>query len=336
MSVRSLSIIGLEKNTGKTESMKYIIRRIKETDPQRVLCLTSIGLDGEAVDQVTFTPKPEVIIHEGDLFATSEVHYREKNFLSEVLWVSAYRTALGRVVLSRALEKGKVKLSGPSTLSGLKELMKVAKKQGTDLFLLDGALSRRSSASPFLCEGVVLATGAALSLNFKEIIRKTLHHVRLMNLPIDPMANHIEKFDEGIWLIKKGVFEKLPYRTLLGDTSAILDHMKRGSKLYISGSLTEGFIKRLVERKLSEGTTLVVKDHTKIFLSPESMDLFLESGGRLMVLRSPNLLAVTFNPISPQGYVLNSGAVLTALKKALDVPVIDVMEGEKIGQRKTL
>ncbi|HHF08734.1 MAG TPA: hypothetical protein ENL26_03045, partial [Kosmotoga arenicorallina] len=81
MKLKSLSVIGLEKNTGKTESLRYIVKLIKRENPRRVLCLTSIGLDGESVDQVTLTPKPEIIIHEGDLFATSEVHYKEKKFL---------------------------------------------------------------------------------------------------------------------------------------------------------------------------------------------------------------------------------------------------------------
>ncbi|OAA31034.1 hypothetical protein AT15_08650 [Kosmotoga arenicorallina S304] len=305
------------------------MKLIKRKNPSRVLCLTSIGLDGETIDQVTLTPKPEIEVYEGDLFATSEVHYRKKSFLSEVLWVSDRRTALGKVVLSRALESGKVMLSGPSTLGGMRELLEVAEKCGVDFFLLDGALSRRSTGTPFLCDGVILATGAALSLNPADILRKTLHAVELMKLPVEPMAEYIEKLGDGIWLARGGIFEKLPARTILGDPAIILDRIGKGCKLFIPGSLPETFVKRLISRGLSRDITLVVKDYTKVFLSPEITERFFSSGGKLKVLRRPRLLAVTFNPFSPAGYVFNSREILRDLRKSLKIPVIDVMEGEE-------
>ena len=42
---RSLAIVGLEKNTGKTECLNYILRRIKDSADR--FALTSIGIDGE-------------------------------------------------------------------------------------------------------------------------------------------------------------------------------------------------------------------------------------------------------------------------------------------------
>ena len=40
---RSLAIVGLEKNTGKTECLNYILRRIKDSADR--FALTSIGID---------------------------------------------------------------------------------------------------------------------------------------------------------------------------------------------------------------------------------------------------------------------------------------------------
>ena len=73
---RSLAIVGLEKNTGKTECLNYILRRIKDSADR--FALTSIGIDGENRDQVCQTPKPEIIVPEGMIFVTSEKHYRER------------------------------------------------------------------------------------------------------------------------------------------------------------------------------------------------------------------------------------------------------------------
>ena len=51
--LRSLSIVGMAKNTGKTECLNYVLRRLWEEYPQVSLALTSIGIDGERRDQVT-------------------------------------------------------------------------------------------------------------------------------------------------------------------------------------------------------------------------------------------------------------------------------------------
>ena len=49
---KSISIVGLEKNTGKTECLNYILRNL----PQSLrVAVTSLGIDGETVDQVTKT-----------------------------------------------------------------------------------------------------------------------------------------------------------------------------------------------------------------------------------------------------------------------------------------
>ena len=57
---KSIATIGLEKNVGKTETMNYILKRLK--DEGVVIAVTSIGIDGETVDIVTETSKPEITI----------------------------------------------------------------------------------------------------------------------------------------------------------------------------------------------------------------------------------------------------------------------------------
>ena len=113
----SLSIVGLQKNTGKTESLKYVLARLP-LDEKKV-AVTSIGIDGETTDQVTRTQKPEIVLREGMYFGTSEAHYRLRRLVSELVDVSDESTSLGRVVTARALTQGKILLSGPSSTLGL-------------------------------------------------------------------------------------------------------------------------------------------------------------------------------------------------------------------------
>ena len=58
----SLSIVGLEKNVGKTECLNYILSRLPLD--AKSIAVTSIGIDGENKDQVTATKKPEIYLRD--------------------------------------------------------------------------------------------------------------------------------------------------------------------------------------------------------------------------------------------------------------------------------
>lgn len=137
----------------------------------------SIGIDGENRDQVCQTPKPEIIVPEGMIFVTSEKHYRERRLVAEIMEIDDHRTALGRLVIARAKTSGKVLLSGPADTAGLKSLIRHMKDFGVRTTLVDGALSRLSLASPTVTEAMVLATGAAVSGNIRELVRRTRYVV---------------------------------------------------------------------------------------------------------------------------------------------------------------
>ena len=53
--------------------------------------------------------------------------------------------------------------------------------------------------------------------------------------------------------------------------------------------------------------------------------IFLSKGGNLRVLKRPNLLAVTVNPVAPSGFTLPSQVLVNAMKGVFDVEVVDVM-----------
>ena len=71
--VNSCSVVGMEKNTGKTVTLDYLLSNLPTA--HRV-AVTSIGLDGERKDQVFGTHKPEIHLRRGQLFATSAIRKR--------------------------------------------------------------------------------------------------------------------------------------------------------------------------------------------------------------------------------------------------------------------
>ncbi|MBP5561029.1 MAG: hypothetical protein J6X70_04435 [Muribaculaceae bacterium] len=322
----SLSIVGLEKNTGKTECLKYVLGRLP-VDSRRI-AVTSIGIDGETVDQVTRTQKPEITLPEGMYFATSEAHYKLRRVVSELIDVSDERTSLGRVVTARALTTGKVLLSGPSSAAGLVRWMSQMKQMGIDLTIVDGALSRLSSASPAVSQSMILATGAAFSINVNTLVQKTAFVVQLIDLPLaaDDTRRCFDNLDKGIWwLDDEGALHELSAGTSLSQ-DIHFEGMEHCRALFVTGALVDGFVEKLRSRKGLKDVELVVRDFTRIFVTPQTLKMFLRGGGRLTVLQKSKLIAVTVNPTSPSGYVLDSDTLCHKLSEAIELPVYDLLK----------
>ncbi|MDY0197671.1 MAG: hypothetical protein RBR68_07635, partial [Tenuifilaceae bacterium] len=203
LTYKSLSIVGLEKNTGKTETLNYILGRLKNMDKR--IALTSIGIDGESRDIVTNTQKPEIRIYNGMIFISAEKHYLQRRITSEILEVSNIHTSLGRLIIAKAISSDKVLLSGPADTHNLKALITSMAKYDIDLTLVDGALSRLSLASPAVTDGMILTTGAAYSANIPVLVRKTKYVHDLINLPeVEPeLKEKLDLVDSGIIAIDR-------------------------------------------------------------------------------------------------------------------------------------
>ncbi len=325
----SLSIVGLEKNTGKTECLKYVLDRLPIQNKR--VAVTSIGIDGETVDQVTRTQKPEITLREGMYFGTSEMHYRQRRLVSELIDVSDESTSLGRVVTAKAVTGGKILLSGPSSASSLRRWMNEMHRRDIDLVVIDGALSRLSSASPAVSQSMILATGAAYSANLSTLVSKTAHVVDLVNLELTSGDNlhMLLPIERGVWFIDgKGNLHSLEAMSSLSKDIRF-EGMEDCKTLYVAGALVDGFLEKVRKNKSLKQAELVVRDFTKVFVSPQQFRLFIKAGGHMSVLQKSKLLAVTVNPTSPSGYVLDSDTLCAKLSEAIKLPVYDLLKNKE-------
>lgn len=323
---RSLSIVGLEKNTGKTVCLNYILKRLHEIGVSTAV--TSIGVDGEQVDSVYATAKPEIILYEGMQFITSQRHYLQRRLVSKIVNVDERRTALGQLVTAEVLCQGKALLSGAATTGILRQQIEQFKKNNVQLSIVDGALSRLSLASPTVTEAMILATGAAVSPNLQQLVSKTKFVYRLIKLEeISPaLRQKISNISFGIWGIDSdGEVHDLGIKSvfLLGKGEDKL--FKYGDTIFAAGAVSDRLLKYLSAQPNISKCILIVQDFTKLFLSPEVYSDFTKRGGRLKVMQRSNLVAITLNPTSPQGYTLNSADACNTLSDALGCPVYDVL-----------
>ena len=74
---KSISFVGMEKNAGKTQTLNYVLSRLR-TFSNLKLAISSIGVDGETLDIVTSTSKPEIEIYPNTTFITSQSLYNQK------------------------------------------------------------------------------------------------------------------------------------------------------------------------------------------------------------------------------------------------------------------
>ena len=331
---KSCSIVGLEKNTGKTECFNYVMQRLP-LDKIRV-AVSSIGIDGETTDQVTKTAKPEIFLREGIYFGTSEKHYLTKLLTSELLEISDENTSLGNIVIGKALTPGKLLLSGPSSTNGLRRWMNEMRKYDIDLTIIDGALSRLSLASPAVSESMILATGAAYSANINTLVQKTAFVVQMINLELTSQENYDTFIDinSGVWAIDSdndsdndNDFGKKLVDLKVASSLSIninTEGLKKCKTLYVSGALTDNFVNHIRQNKIFNETEIVVRDFTKIFLTPMTYNTFVNGKRKITVLQKSKLIAVCVNPTSPNGIVLDSEKLCKTLSEAINLPVYDL------------
>ena len=193
---RRLALVGLAKNTGKTETLAAILRELAE----RKTCVgvTSIGRDGEQHDVIDARiDKPRIVLQAGSLVASTDALVRASGLAHERLAQTGVRTPLGEVVIARLAERGAVEVAGPSAAEDLREVSEAMLAFGAEQVLIDGSIDRRAASSPAVADGLVIATGAVLSEDIEEVVAATRDAVDLVRLPAPATARRRERWERA-------------------------------------------------------------------------------------------------------------------------------------------
>lgn len=325
---KTLSIVGMAKNAGKTTALNYLIEEAMDEGIR--LGITSTGRDGETTDLVTGTDKPRVYLYEDTIVSVPTQLYELAEAGLEIMKMSNYRTSIGELLLCRVADSGYVQIAGPVATADTKQMCGEMFDLGCDLILIDGAIDRKSIASPETSDAIILATGAVLSRSLKKVVEETTHIVGLYNLPVfeeGEARTLIEKHtkDEKIMLLKEGKLEKLNLKTGLGASRFIDEAIDDATEyVYIPGALTNSVIADIHPSKLKR-VRFILKDPTKIFIDSITWRQLVKRGFNVSVLANIEVAAVTVNPFAPSGYSFEHGLLLNTMQEAIpDIPVIDV------------
>jgi len=330
---RRIALVGLAKNTGKTETLAAILRELGQRGTR--VGVTSIGRDGEARDVIDARiEKPRIVLSAGSLVASTDALVRASGLAHERLTQTGVRTPLGEVVIARLVERGAVEVAGPSAAEGLREVSDAMLSYGAEIVLIDGSIDRRAASSPAVAGGLVIATGAVLNEDIEEVVAATRNAVELVRLPhaslgADGPADAPEDASTDgsteLTLERNLVLSAEPAKI-----AALLRERPNASTFRVEGALSERFLEGLLVARIERAgreLRIVVGDPTKVFLTRRGPDWYRRQGLAIEVLQMIRLKAITINPVAPQSHRFDSTQLRELIEAAVgDVPVLDVLD----------
>ena len=326
---KTVSIVGMAKNAGKTTALNYLIE--EAIDEGIVLGITSTGRDGESTDLVTGTDKPRVFLDTDTIVSVPEKLYELADAGLEILKMTEYGSSLGRIMLCRVVTSGYVQVAGPVINASHAKMCEEMLGFGAELILIDGAIDRKSIAAPETSDAIILSTGAVLSRSMKKVIEETAHTVGTYRLPPleDGYARELilEHLSEEQLMMIDGEEARILNRSTGLGAGKFLDGEinENTGYIFVPGAFTQSVIADINPKKLRQ-VTFVLRDPTRIFIDSVSWSQLRKKGLKVQVLEGIEVAAITVNPSAPGGYAFDHEELLKGVQEAIpDIPVIDVM-----------
>lgn len=321
---RRLAIAGTVKNAGKTTALNHLVDRFAASG--EVLGLSSVGRDGEAVDQLTNRPKPRVRPPVGALVATSHESALYSQATLRLVEPTPYRTALGPVGVYRVEAPGYVEVAGPVKVREAAGLLEQLAALGCTKILLDGAADRRAFISAGV-DGFVLATGLVLADDAAGMVDETRAVLARLQLPQPDAAWAATcAANPGPGAIVGDRFVPWAGASFLDGIERFAGWLPAGAEaLHVPGALTDGLAEALLEAR--RPLQVIVPAGTHVLASRALLDRLLGRGQRCLALRPLTCVAITLNPTSPDGREIDPAALLAAFRAAFPhLPVVDVCQ----------
>ncbi len=341
--VSRLALVGLAKNTGKTETLAALLRELQAQG--RHVGVTSVGRDGEERDVIDFRiEKPRVHLPGGSLVATTDVLLRAGGLPHELLARTGIRTPLGEVLIARLRGPGALEVAGPSAAADVRAVSDAMLDHGAEQVLIDGAVDRRAASSPDVADALLMSTGAVLSKDIAEVVAQTRDAVDLVRLPPveeearPALAAAADGRGGSALLSEDGERVALAPRFVLSGESEQIGRLLAANPtarwLIVEGALPEAFLDGLLRavRRGARELVVIVSDSTRVFLTGRGPDWYRRQGVHIQALRPIELKAITVNPVAPQSHRFDSARLRALLQETIaDVPIFDVLHPDYRG-----
>ena len=340
-----LGILGTAKNTGKTTTTSTLLEIA--THRRLSVGLTSIGYDGEDIDNITGLPKPRIFAKKGTLIATAKNCLKSGVSQIKTLKETEISTPLGKIIIGEVMEDGLVIIAGPNKGEELSIVIDKLEKLGNKLILVDGAINR---IVPLMkTDALILTTGAARNINTDFLVKEIQCIYELFELPIIEKKDFINLKNtkqKVIALIQKDNSKKYLKVNSLINLPGVLELIKKlddkTESLFIPGILTEFALKELIKKSkgLLKSKSIIVSNPANLLIGSNPISLFdilfemkkLEI--KLNVIKTLPILAITINPFYPlyrygnnkyESAWVDRDKLYNKIKSIVSIPVIDII-----------
>lgn len=327
----TLAVMGMSKNTGKTVALNRLLACAAAEDV--AVGLTSIGRDGEALDQVFSIPKPPVVVWPGALVATARETLQWAKARCKLIDGSGIDSPMGEIVVVKVLDGGEMEIAGASRGHDQLKIIARLRQCGASQVFLDGALGRSQHASPAIADGVVLATGAAVGGGIQDVIRKTRDRLAILGIAeADAVtaARCSPVFAEGgvgMWDADGKALFRAAIPSLNAGGVLLANDQPSLAGVAVSGAVGRQLWQALETlARRHKGLQVVVADGTRLFVDAGDLAAFQALDGQLAAMRRIRMAGLTLNPFSPLGGHFAAREFLEASRAAFDgLHVTDVL-----------
>lgn len=324
---KSYAIVGNSKNAGKTTVLNKLLKDISFEG--KTCAVSSIGWDGETIDRVYKTEKPAVLLPEGSYAATCKDLIPISCYLFSILEDTSIETILGSIYIIKALKNLKIEIVGPRDLKSTKNLIDKLKNYA-DFVLLDGALSRNTSASSMITDGFIfsiLYNGKDKIIDFEKNIILFYEKYKKFEI-VDKSILNIEPFEllskNSIVVGNKSQIKILNIENPIHNEDIIFSLELKPDWVYLPGALTD-----IVVEKLSSffvDINIIIDDFTKNFLSSKFINILNDRNCKILYLFSSKLVGITISTWSEGKFAKAIPSEIIKIVSAIfkDYPIIDL------------
>ncbi|MCK4309323.1 MAG: hypothetical protein KAW42_05070 [Candidatus Atribacteria bacterium] len=345
MKSKVLGILGTAKNTGKTTTTSVLLEIANNRNLS--VGITSIGYDGEEIDNITGLPKPRVFAKRGTIIATSDRCLKAGTAKIEKLEETNFSTPLGNIAIGKITKEGLVVIAGPNKGDELSIIIEKLKRLGNELILVDGAINR---IVPLMkADALILASGAARSISNDFLAKEVQCICNLFDLPKIDKKNltNLKDIDQKVvTLIQKDNskrFSTINSLINLSDIQELISRLDEETQLiFIPGVLTEFALNELIKEKakLWKNKDIIIPNPSHLLIGGNTislMDTLLKIkkfGINLKIIKTIPILAITINPFYPlyrygnnkyESAWIDRDKLYNKVKSIVTIPVIDIV-----------
>ncbi|MGD9605017.1 MAG: hypothetical protein AB7V00_02530 [Bacilli bacterium] len=287
--------------------------------------ISSIGLDGEKIDQITFLPKPRIFTSTNTIVATAKNCLDECEAQYDIIEETKIVTALGPIVLIKITKAGNCLVGGPSTIQSMRMIIDKLKEYECQKILIDGAFSRTTLAQ--ICDATIFCVGSSFSYQLDKIVLHTLNTIKLFNLPKYNGTLDLKEWDDIVLIDDQNKMSFLKRTTTLDCGADIISQIKQNIRyVYVPKAVSPSFLKALIDNRQNLNCDLIVNSPTHLLADDILLKHLLLLKQKIFVLQPINLVALTFNPFSPTGNVISLANFRNKIEDRITLPIYDVLE----------